>query len=127
MSTMTATGLEPGTRQKVGLALAGVYSFLQIPSVLFPTPDGDEGPPFFILVIGSVLGVIGVVAAVAAWRGSSVANRILAGAIIVVTLTGLPAFFVDGIPAGIRLLVGVSVVWTIAAVYLMFSPSRRSA
>ncbi len=126
MSTMTATDVRPGTRQKVGIALAGVFSLLQIPSVLVPTPDGEDGPPFFILVIGTVLGVVGVVAAVKAWRGNSLANRILAGAIIVVTLTAQPAFFVEGIPAAVRILVGVSVAWAIAAVYLIFSPSRRA-
>ena len=124
MSTMTATDNQPGTRQKVGIALAGVYSLLQLPGLFLPTPEGEEGPPFFILVLGALLGVVGVVAAFRAWKGSSAATRILAGVIIVVTLTALPAFFVEGIPAGIRILVGISVVWTVAAVYLMFSPSR---
>ena len=127
MSTMTETETRPDKRQKVGLALAGIYSFLQVPGAFVPTPEGEEGPPFFILVLGALLGVVGVVAAVKAWRGSRTATRVLAGAIIVVTLTGLPAFFVDGIPAGIRILVGVAVVWTIAAVSLMFSPSRRAS
>jgi hypothetical protein len=126
MSTMTETNARPDTRQKVGLALAGVYSFMQVPGAFLPTPEGEEGPPYFILVLGALLGVAGVVAAVKAWRGSRTATRVLAGAIIVVTLTGLPAFFVDGIPAGIRILVGVAVVWTMAAVYLMFSPSRAT-
>jgi len=113
-------------RQKVGLVLAGIYSAANIPSVLFPTPDGSEGPPIGILVIGSVLGVVGLVAVIVAWRtGNRAALRAAAGAIIVVTLTALPAFFVD-VPAGIKLLVGVSVLFTIAAVVLMFSPGRRS-
>ena len=72
-----------------------------------------------------MLGVVGLVAVIVAWRtGNRAALRAAAGAIIVVTLTGLPAFFVD-IPAGIKLLVGVSVLLTIAAVVLMFSPGRR--
>jgi hypothetical protein len=113
-------------RQKVGLVLAGIYSAANIPSVLFPTPDDAEGPPIGILVIGSVLGVVGLVAVIVAWRtGNRAALRAAAGAIIVVTLTALPAFFVD-VPAGIKLLVGVSVLFTIAAVVLMFSPGRRS-
>jgi hypothetical protein len=113
-------------RQKVGLVLAGIYSAANIPSALFPAPDGEEGPPIGILVIGSVLGVVGLVAVIVAWRtGNRAALRAAAGAIIVVTLTGLPAFFVD-MPAGIKLLVGVSVLLTIAAVVLMFSPGRRS-
>ena len=39
------------------------------------------------------------------------------------TLTGLPAFFVD-VPAGVKALVGVSVLITVVAVALMFSGRR---
>ena len=59
------------TRQKAGLVLAGLLSLGSVPSALFPTPDGQEGPPLGILVVGSLLGVIGVVAVVIAWRTSS--------------------------------------------------------
>ena len=79
-----------------------------------------------ILVIGSVLGVIGLVAAIMAWRGNRVALRVAAGAIIVATLTGLPAFFVD-VPMFVKALVGFSVIWTVVAVVLMFSSERRPA
>jgi hypothetical protein len=113
-------------RQKVGLVLAGLYSALNILGVLFPTPDGQDGPPIGILIIDSVLGLVGLVAVIITWRtGNRVALRAAAGAIIIMTLTALPAFFVD-VPAGIKLLVGVAVLLTIAAVVLMFSPGRRS-
>jgi hypothetical protein len=114
------------TKQKVGLVLCILYSLANIPSALFPTPDGEEGPPLAILVVGSALGVIGLVAAVMAWRGNRVALRVGAGAIIVITLTGLPAFFVD-VPMAIKALVGFSVVLTVVTVVLMFSGDRRSA
>jgi hypothetical protein len=113
-------------RQKVGLLLAGIYSALNILGVLFPTPEGQEGPPIGILIVDSVLGLVGLVAVIVTWRtGNRAALRVAAGAIIIMTLTALPAFFVD-VPAGIKLLVGVSVLLTIAAVVLMFSPGRRS-
>ena len=60
---------------------------------------------------------------VLAWRGHQVALRVAAGAIIVITLTGLPAFFVD-VPTWVKALVGVSVLVTVAAVALMFSGRR---
>ena len=41
-----------------------------------------------------------------------------------VTLTSLPAFFVD-VPAGLKVVVAVGVVWTIVMVVLMFSPPKR--
>ena len=123
----TTSSNTPHGRQKAGLILAGLYSLVNIPSAFFPTPDGSEGPPLEILVIGSLLGVVGLVAVVVAWRtGNRAALRVAAGAIIVVTLTGLPAFFVD-VAAGIKLLVGLSVLLTIATVVLMFSPPRPSA
>jgi heme A synthase len=112
-TTMTATTV----RQKVGLVLAGVYSVGNIPSAFMPTLG--------IMIIGSVLAVVGLVAVVMAWRtGSRVALRVAAGAIIVITLTGLPAFFVD-VPAWVKLLVGVSTILTIVTVVLLLSPSRR--
>ncbi|MBA3309815.1 MAG: hypothetical protein H0U28_07105 [Nocardioidaceae bacterium] len=114
------------TRQKVGLVLAGVLSAINISSVFFPTPEGDTGPPLAILVVGSVLGVVGLVAVVVAWRsGNRAAIRVAAGALIINLLTSLPAFFVD-VPAVVKLLVGVGVLLAVLAVGLMFSPPRRS-
>jgi heme A synthase len=66
------------------------------------------------------------VAAVLAWRGDRGALRVLAGAIIISALTGVPAFFVD-VPAWLKLLVAISVLLSVAAVVLMFTPSRNAA
>ncbi len=128
MSNITLTparGLTT-TRQKVGLAIAGLYSLANIPGFLGAPDPGQEGPPMAILVVGSVLGVIGLVAVVLAWRGNHVALRVAAGAIIVITLTGLPAFFVD-VPMFIKALVGFSVLLTVLAVVLILSGDRRPA
>ena len=127
--TTTAGGVRStGTSdasQKAGLVLAGLLCAVSIPSVLSPTPEGEVGPPLGILVVGSILGVIGLVAVVIAWRtGNPAAVRVAAGALIINMLTGLPAFFVD-VPAGIKVLVGVSVLLTVLAVTLLFSRSTR--
>jgi len=115
------------TRQKVGFVLAGMLSVGNIASVLTPTPDGQEGAPMLILVIDALLGVVGLVAIVVAWRtGNRAAIRVAAGSVIVAMLTGLPAFFVD-VPVAIKALTGVGVLVTIAAVVLMLSPSRQPA
>ncbi len=114
------------SRQRVGLVLAGLLSAANIPSALFPAPEGETGPPLAVLIVGSLLGVVGLVAVVIAWRSDSrAAIRVAAGALIINLLTSLPAFFVD-VPAGIKLLVGISVLATVVAVVLMFSPERRS-
>ena len=127
MSTTTSsTSTHRRTRnQKIGIVVAGLYSLMNIPSAAIPTPEGETGPPVGILIIGSVLGVVGLVCSVLAWRGNDIALRVAAGSIIVMTLTGLPAFFVD-VPMGIKALVAVSVVVTVVAVALMFS-GRRAA
>ena len=114
-------------RQRAGLVLAGVLSAINIPSVFTPTPDGEVGPPFGVLVLGTVLGVIGLVAVVLAWRGNRGALRVAAGALVINLLTALPAFFVD-VPAWIKLAVGLSVLATVArdrADVLRCPPSRR--
>ena len=128
---MSSTTLTPArslttTKQKVGLAIAGFFSLANIPSFLTAPDDGQVGPPLPVLVLGSVLGVIGLIAVVMAWRGNRVALRVAAGAIIVSTLTGLPAFFVD-VPMWVKALVAFSVLLTVLAVVLMFSGDRRPA
>jgi hypothetical protein len=128
MSTTTLTGTPAriNTKQKVGLVLCILYSLTNIPSVLEAPSQGQTGPPMSILVVGTILGVVGVVAGIMAWRGNRLAMRIAAGAIIIVTLTGLPAFFVD-VPMWIKALVGVAVVVNVVTVVLMFSGDRRDA
>jgi hypothetical protein len=126
MSSMTVTGTHSSTttKQKVGLVICGLYSLANIPGFLGGEPDpGTEGPPMAILVVGSLLGVVGLVAAVLAWRGNRVALRVAAGAIILITLTGLPAFFVD-VPMVVKALVAFSVVLTLVTVVLMLSTVR---
>jgi hypothetical protein len=112
------------TRQRVGLVIAAVLSATSVPSALFPTPDGEEGPPYGILVLGTVLGVVGLVAVVLAWRGSRGALRVVAGTLVINLLTALPAFFVD-VPVWLKLAVGVSTLISVAAIVLMFSGARR--
>ena len=113
------------TSQKVGITLAGLMSLASIPSVLTPTPDGETGPPFVVLVLATILGLVGAVAAVLAWRGNRGAMRVLSGAIIVNAVASLPAFFVD-VPALIKLAVGVSLLLSVLAVVLMFTAARDS-
>ena len=118
MSTAT-TG-----RQKAGLVLAALISAANIPSAFSPTPDGKQGPPYAVLLVGAILGVLGLVAAGLAWRGNGTALRVCAGSLIVNLLLTLPAFFVD-VPAWIKAASAFFTLLTIAAVVLMFSIARR--
>jgi len=115
------------TKNKVGLAIAGFMGLVDMGSVLTPTPDGEVGPPFAILVLGSILGVITVIAVVVGWaKANRGAIRVAAGARIVSVLTALPAFFVD-VPWFIKLLVTVAVILTVISVVLMLSPARQTS
>ena len=80
-----------------------------------------------MLWAGTVLGIVGLVAVVIAWRtGNRGALRVAAGAIIITALTAVPAFFVD-VPAWLKAAAAVGVLLTIAAVVLMFSTQRGHA
>ena len=114
------------SRQKGGLVIAGLLNLVNIPSVLSPTPDGEMGPPIAVLVLSSLVGVIGLLAVIVAWRGNRPALRVAAGTVIVTTLVALPAFFVD-VPAWLKSMVALSVIAAVASVILMFSAKRRPA
>ena len=130
MTTMTgSTSLTlRSPRQRVGLVLAGLLSAANTLSVVGgPTPEGEVGPPMVVLLVGTVLGVVGLLAVVVAWRSDNrAALRVAAGALIISALTGVPAFFVD-VPAALKIVAAVGVLLTIAAVVLMFSAERRPA
>ena len=125
-ASSTTTRATWSTKNKVGFVLALVYAITNLPSVFFPTDTGGEaGPPFAILLVCTILSAVALVATVVAWRsGSKAANRLSAASLIVVTLTSLPAFFVD-VPAVVKIFVAAGVVWTIVMVVLMFSPPKR--
>jgi hypothetical protein len=113
-------------KQKTGLVICALYGLANLPSILTAPDDGETGPPMAILVVDTLLGVLALVAAVMAWRGNRLWLRIAAGAMILITLTGLPAFFVD-VPMVVKAFVGVSVLLTVVAAVLMFSGDRRTA
>lgn len=114
------------TKNKVGLGLAIFYALTNLPSAFVPPGTGDEaGPPMAILWVCTILAAVALVAGIVAWRtGSRPAARLTAASLIVVTLTGLPAFFVD-VPAGIKILVAAGVVFTVVFTVLIFSPAKR--
>ena len=116
-------------RNRAGLILTFLIGLANLPSVFTPSPGGDdgEGPPFGVLLLGSICGAIMIVACWIAWRaGRRGAVRIAAGLSILQALSAVPAFFVD-VPAAVKVLVAVLVIVTFVAVVLMLSPERRNA
>jgi hypothetical protein len=118
-------GQRLGVKVKVGLALAILIGLANIPSIFAPTPEGEVGPPFAILVMATALGLASIVAAIWAWRtGSRLAIRLTAAAVIINAVGGLPGLFAD-IPLGLKVATAVATLMSIAAVVLMFSRDRR--
>jgi hypothetical protein len=130
MTTTTASGTRTrsawSTKNKVGLGLAILYAITNLPTVFVPNTGTDDGPPLAIGIVCTVLSAVALVAGILAWRnGSRPAARLTAASLIVVTLTSLPAFFVD-VPAGVKIAVAAGVVFTVVFTVLIFSPSRRA-
>lgn len=124
---MKTTATPWSTRNKIGLGLAIFYGLTNIPSFLTAADDGETGPPLPVMIVCSILGVVTVVAGIIAWRGGNgSAARLTAASVVVITLTSLPAFFVD-VPAGVKALVALGVVYTVVTVVLMLSASTKGA
>lgn len=113
-----------GTKPKIGLGLTILMGLASLPSVLAPTPEGEVGPPFAILVVGTVLGLASIITAIWAWRtGNRLAIRLTAASVIVNTIAGLPGIFAD-IPPALRVATAVFTLLAVVAVVLMFSRPR---
>jgi hypothetical protein len=111
---------------KAGLVLAFLLGLADMTGPFVP-PDRYAlgGPPYPVLLLGAVLGLITIVAGVVAWRTAKRgAVRLAAGARIISMILALPAFFV-GTPAWLKVLVGVIVILTVAIVVMVLTPARR--
>ena len=129
MSATTASTLDRpqlGAKRTTGLVLAGLYSLTNIPSALIPA-TGEVGPPFLVLALSSVLGVIGLIAVIIVCRTDHpAAHRIATGTVAISALTALPAFFVAGVPVLLRVMAGSSILLAIVIAVLLLSPTQRS-
>jgi hypothetical protein len=115
-------------RVRTGLVLCILLGAANIPFLFSPTQDGDEGPPYAVLVVGALLGLVSIVGAIMFWRsGNRLANRLAAAALVINAITGLPAFFVD-VSAGIKVVTAATTLLTVVAVVLMLGrPDRPRA
>ena len=63
------------TANRVGLGLAVVLSLMDLAALLVPTPPGEVGPPYVVLVFAAVLGVVTLAAVVPAASGVTVVKH----------------------------------------------------
>jgi hypothetical protein len=114
-------------KNKVGLVLAallGLNGTLVSPFVLAGADDGPgaEGPPLPVVVVGAVLGLITLLAAVYSWRtGNRVGLRVVAGSRIIAALLAVPAFFVSGVAPGLVAFAAVVIIVAIVTIVLVLS------
>ena len=132
MSTTTTTNTTRtpagwSTANRVGLVLTLLLGLGNVTSAFFPTPAGEVGPPFEVLLADTVLAAVVVVAVIVAWvRRSRLAARIAAGCVILIAISAMPAFFVD-VPPAVKALVGAITLVTVLACGLMLAPAKRNA
>ena len=128
-TSTTRTGASPGTaittRNRVGIVLATLLGLGDIGGLALvgrTLPDGEQGAPDSILVIGAALGVVTVVAAVLAWvRRSRGGLRVAAASRLLSAVLGIPAFFVDGVPDPVVAITALFLVVTLGTVALLVS------
>ncbi len=122
-ATPTTTALT--TRNRVGVVLAVLLGLADIGGLALlgaTSAPGEEGPPDAVLIFAAVMGVITIVGAVYAWaRRSRVGLRVAAAGRVLSAISSLPAFFVDGVPNGVVVLVAVGLVITLTTVALLVS------
>lgn len=122
----TAAGADAGTRpstaNRVGFVLASLLALGDVSSVAQPTPEGEVGPPFVVLAVGAVLGVVTLAGVWLGWaRRSRAGVRTAAASRLLSMILALPAFFVEGLPAWIRAATAAAVLVTILSVVLMLA------
>src|SRR5690349_18508658 len=113
-------------RRRTGFVLSAVVAFCNIPLAFVPTDDKDGGPPVGVMIFGAVAAV--VILALLRWAyvsGKAAAIRIAAGLMVLVALSAVPAFFVDGVPVWAQLAAGAYIVATVISLSLLFAPSRQ--
>ncbi len=124
MSTITAQPNQLiSTTVRTGLALSAIIGLGNLPFVFLDIDWGADEPPFAMLLLAAVIGMVSVVCAALAWNaGNRRLIRLNAAALIVNAVMVVPGLFVDT-TATIRVTTAVIIVATVAAVVLTM---RRS-
>ena len=123
--------------RSTALKTAAVLSFLLSASgLIFSLPliaqgatavdQGGETPPYFILLLGLIMGVVGVVAAFGAWKGQRWGIILTIFANVVNGLSAAPGMLFAPTP-GFLIAASVTVVLSIAIIVLCLWPDRKLA
>lgn len=122
----TAPALRSATRSsvpaKVGVVLAAFQGLANL--VLVLSDFGTQMPTLAINVLTVVVGVAVLVSVVPGWRGARWGLVLLAAGTVLLSLPGLFAFFVPGVPAGATIAAAVGIVLAVLTAALLLIPRR---
>ena len=118
-------------RRRAGFVLGMILGLLNVLPIGGPTGDSESGaplgPPLEVVIFDVVLGVLIVALLAVAWRtGQRWVLRAAVVLMILVALSGVPAFFV-GVPAPMQIMAAAYILATGVSVVLMFAPAREPA
>jgi hypothetical protein len=99
-----------------GLVIAGLLALADVTTPL--TSDGEH-PPMVIGVACAVLGLISIAGIVGAWRGSRGWTTAIIASRLLSAVAAVPAFFVEGVPAGAMAAAGAGIGLTLLSVGLL--------
>jgi hypothetical protein len=103
-----------------------VCALLGVLDVVAMIGVGMEGaPPLGVALVGGILGLITVAAAVPAWQGSRAGLVVVIASRAVGLPLGLPVYFVDEAPNWVRVVVATTSVATLVCVGLLSLALRR--
>ena len=121
----TTTSPSPTTTRRnlvpvrVGVVLGVILAVLQIITAVGQVGDGDWRVYLLLVLPFGVL-----IAAAFAWLGRRWAAIVVAVCSIAPTLTGLPVYFKDDIPAGAVMGVSIGIIWSLVVSALVLLPRR---
>jgi hypothetical protein len=124
-TTVNGTLVRNPAARTVALAVCALLGLLDVAGTagLF----SSDGPPVFIVLPGTILGLLTLAATLPALRGSEVGLNTVLGSRFVSAVMGFVAFFDDEAPHWARVVVAVSIAVTLAAFGLLALPRQEPA
>lgn len=108
--------MDTNTIRRAGLLALAVPSLADV--LTLPLTDGEH-PPYPVVVLATVLGIVSLGLVVRALRDPSRPLRLLVALRVLSAVTALPALVVDGVPSAAQAVAGVIVVLTAVGVLLV--------
>jgi O-antigen/teichoic acid export membrane protein len=110
---------------RIGLVISALLGVVDVVSIA--GAGADDGPPAAVLAIGFLVGLVTLVGVWLAWRGDERGFLMVVVSRVISALLGVPAFFADDAPDWAPAAVGIGLVVTAVALWLLYAGRRRPA